>query len=360
MAQTFRIATFNVENLFARATALSMQDNAEITVVLNAVAKLQKEIAKKTYDAAAILALWGQVKKYAEVNETRGHLFNRAKTAVVAAGRDDWDGFIELKTAKIADAARRNTGRVIAAMAPDVCCLVEVESRPTLRRFDSEIAAALDDYSRFPHLMLIDGNDERGIDVGLVSRFPIGAMYSHVDDTDTDGVIFSRDCAEFEVVLPGGRTLTVLANHFKSKGYGSAAASNAKRLRQANRVRKILEERYDLDNDWVVVAGDFNDTPASAPLHPLTSYRKLHDVLELQFPDPADRWTYHYKKNEQIDFLLVSTALRQHFVQAGVERRGIFGVEGYTGGAVQPFPTVKRYADSASDHAGVWAEFEVG
>ena len=30
--------------------------------------------------------------------------------------------------------------------------------------------------------MVIDGNDERGIDVGLVTRFPVGTMRSHVDD----------------------------------------------------------------------------------------------------------------------------------------------------------------------------------
>ena len=36
----------------------------------------------------------------------------------------------------------------------------------------------------FTHVMVIDGNDERGIDVGLMTRkdFPIGFMRSHVDD----------------------------------------------------------------------------------------------------------------------------------------------------------------------------------
>src|SRR3546814_9536500 len=48
----------------------------------------------------------------------------------------------------------------------------------------------------YDHVMLIDGNDERGIDVGLLTRaaYPIDAMPSHVDDRDTKGNrIFIRD-----------------------------------------------------------------------------------------------------------------------------------------------------------------------
>ena len=45
-------------------------------------------------------------------------------------------------------------------------------------------------------LCLSDGNDERGIDVGIISRkgFEIESMTSHVDDIDSDGLIFSRGC----------------------------------------------------------------------------------------------------------------------------------------------------------------------
>jgi hypothetical protein len=47
-------------------------------------------------------------------------------------------------------------------------------------------------------------------------------------------------------------------------------------------------------------------------------------VLELQFPnDSPKRWTYHYDEFEQIDYILVSAPLKQRFLGAGVERRGI-------------------------------------
>jgi hypothetical protein len=76
--------------------------------------------------------------------------------------------------------------------------------------------------------MLIDGNDDRGIDVGLLTRdqFPITRMRSHVDDLSPNGeALFSRDCPEYELVLPGGKTLLVLVNHFKSKGHGTRRAT---------------------------------------------------------------------------------------------------------------------------------------
>jgi hypothetical protein len=53
----------------------------------------------------------------------------------------------------------------------------------------------------FAHAMLID---DRGIDVGLLLKpgWEIASMRSHVDDTDTKGVVFSRDCPEYSITGP--------------------------------------------------------------------------------------------------------------------------------------------------------------
>jgi hypothetical protein len=84
--------------------------------------------------------------------------------------------------------------------------------------------------------MVIDGNDDRGIDVGIMTRFPVGTMRSHVDDLSDEARIFSRDCAEYEMVLPSGRTSLLLVNHLKSRGFGTPAGSNAVASGQARRV----------------------------------------------------------------------------------------------------------------------------
>ena len=45
--------------------------------------------------------------------------------------------------------------------------------------------------------MLVDGNDDRGIDVAIMTRnrFEIASIRSNVDKSDSKGIIFSRDCA---------------------------------------------------------------------------------------------------------------------------------------------------------------------
>jgi len=52
------------------------------------------------------------------------------------------------------------------------------------------------------------------------------------------------------------RTAIILVNHFKSKGYGSPAASNARRKAQARRVREIYDRRRQDGIEAIAVVGD--------------------------------------------------------------------------------------------------------
>jgi hypothetical protein len=63
---------------------------------------------------------------------------------------------------------------VIADVNADVLAVVEAEDRPALVRFNRDVlptatrnGAAAPTYR---HVMLVDGNDNRGIDVGLFTR----------------------------------------------------------------------------------------------------------------------------------------------------------------------------------------------
>jgi hypothetical protein len=198
------------------------------------------------------------------LQETRRRLYSNGK--IVAEGRDAWVGSIEWRRDLIQAPAIDNTGRIVNEIKADALCLIEVESRPVLRRFNETILTE----APYPRAMLIDGNDERGIDVGLLCRRPMADMRSHVDDLDpvTRWPVFSRDCVEFEIDIPGTRQLWVLVNHFKGRGDGSKTANDAKRKRQSETVAPILK-RFDLKKQWVVVAGDFNELPSSDSLAPL-------------------------------------------------------------------------------------------
>lgn len=354
MPTPLRIASFNVENLFTRAKILNLSDHSVVSDALADVAALDALLRKPTYTAATktkIVALYKKVAEYITVREDRAKLFDKAKTKVVASGADDWDGAIEFKRAKFSEMARENTAEVIKKVDADIACIVEAEDRPALSSFNQELL----DSKKFKYAMLIDGNDQRGIDVGALSQFPIRSLKTHMYDGTPSSRTFSRDCLRVELEWTATKSIHLLCNHFKSKSEGEAA-TDARRKRQAERVAEILKE-YDLKKDLVIVAGDFNDTPNRPPLQPLLGTANLSDVLALQFPNAADRWTYHYKKHEQIDYVLVSKPLREAFVRAGVERRGIFELSKITNGAETEFATVTKHTDAASDHGAVWAEF---
>jgi predicted extracellular nuclease len=357
MPKTIRIATFNCENLFKRPKVLNLQDNDKARGVLDKLEELQAILRKKTYspqDKRDILKLTKELSPWMSISEDRGKLFSKSGGLHVgAAGSGDWDGAVTLKLASFSEQSRTNTAKVLKTLDADVQCLIEIEDRLAIQRFNSQMLK-----SRFGYNMAIDGNDQRGIDVGVYSKHPIGEIRTHIFDTDGDGRIFSRDCLEIEALIPGGKPLYLLVNHLKSKGYGKQESNDAKRLRQAKAIAKILKN-YNLKKDYVVVAGDMNDTPDSKPLRPLMNVDGLSDVLALQFSDPKHRWTYHYKKNEQIDYVLVSDALKAQFKAAGVERRGMPNIAKRTVSGEKPFAGNVKPSEAASDHGGVWADFVV-
>jgi endonuclease/exonuclease/phosphatase family metal-dependent hydrolase len=364
MTTKLRVASFNTENLFTRARILNLRDRDVANDALEKVSELQECLKKAHYTAAdkkKILALYAKLKKekYIDIREDQGKLFAKkghAVADVAADGCGAWNGSIVFTTAKFSEAARNNTAKVIKDVAADVLCVVEAESLPVLRAFNSDLLR-----NEYKYAMLVDAMDPRGIDVGLLSACPFGNIRTHMYETKGRSRIFSRDCLEVEVQLPGEQVLHVLCNHLKSQGFGDPKKNDAKRAGQAQRLAEILEG-YNLKEDLVVVAGDFNDSPDRKPytLKPLLTTKNLYDVLELQFPnDPKKRWTYHYKKSEQIDYILVSEPLKQAFQEAGVCRRGIYQVDKITGGAEEPYPTVTHWSDAASDHGAVWAEFRL-
>lgn len=109
---------------------------------------------------------------------------------IVANNRSDWIGWLELATETIGETTVEMTARVIDDVAADVLCVVEAENRPSLERFSEERL-----FEPYEHVMLIDGNDTRGIDVGIMAKagVEITCMRSNVDVLDD--VHRSRRCS---------------------------------------------------------------------------------------------------------------------------------------------------------------------
>ena len=200
-----RLATYNVENLFARARALDPADPAKGQPALSAYEEFNRIAARPVYsdeDKAAMLTaletlrvfvrtrggrrpnpdLFGDA--FAVLRENRGDFLAApadAEPRIVATGRASWNGWVDLIVDPVDEIATRMTARVVADVAADVLCVVEAESRPSLVKFNDEL---LD--RRYAHAMLVDGNDPRGIDVGLfcVDGIEIDWVRSHVDVPD--------------------------------------------------------------------------------------------------------------------------------------------------------------------------------
>lgn len=368
-----KLASYNVENLFERAKALNLDDWKAGKAILDDYAKFNAIIAKESYtktDKEALLALleqYGLTKEteseYFLLRENRGRLRKKAtsktKASIVANGRSDWLGWLELMREPVNSAAMSNTARVIADINADVIGIIEAEDRPGLKHFNEHL---LPEQAQYRHIMLIDGNDERGIDVGIMSKkmFPITAIRSHVDDRDnTDKAIFSRDCAGYEIRTPKGNTLWLLVNHLKSKGYGNPAASNKKRLAQARRVREIYDQLVQT-SPYVAIIGDMNDTPTSAPLAPLCGNGSpLNDVTSgVNFNHGGRPGTYgSCTASNKIDYILCSPALFAKMKGGGIHRLGMWG--GTNGTLFPHYDSITKKEEAASDHALLWAEFDI-
>jgi endonuclease/exonuclease/phosphatase family metal-dependent hydrolase len=378
-----RLASFNVENLFSRAKAFDAEDGAAARRALEAFAEFNALIAKPGYGEAdkdrmrELLETLGLERsddgEFVRLRQNRGEFLARRRSGVldiVARGRGDWTGWLELEREPVDDTAMRMTAQVVRDVGADVFAVMEAENRPALKGF-SDTILPLAGAEPYAQVMLIDGNDPRGIDCALMTRggFPIASMLSHVDDTDDAGLVFSRDCPEYHLGTPGGGggRLVVLVNHFKSKAGWSQASSDRKRRRQAAAVASIYGRLRDAGGGLVAVVGDLNDTPpksADDPLAPLLRGTDLVDVSALDGHDDGGYpGTYGGSTApNKIDYILLSPALRERAGASGVFRRGMW--PGVRPVKWETYPEIdprqggeKRHA--ASDHAALWVDLDL-
>jgi hypothetical protein len=104
----------------------------------------------------------------------------------------------------------------IKRMDLDVLAVQEVEDIDTLRQFVREDLNGL-----YRHSVLIEGNDPRLIDVGLLSKRPLRGVTSWqhvVDPLDPSQPVFSRDLLQVQVLKQNLQDvlLTIFVNHLKS------------------------------------------------------------------------------------------------------------------------------------------------
>jgi endonuclease/exonuclease/phosphatase family metal-dependent hydrolase len=250
------------------------------------------------------------------------------------------------------------TAQAIREVNADVIALQEIESLPVLDRFNSKYLGGM----RYRHNVLIDSHDPRGIDVALLSRYPITNIRSYRQERNKNntGLLFSRDCLECHLDIDG-KELVIFINHFKSM-IGGRNETKAKRVEQAKRVAKIISDRWEsvsYQGNYVVL-GDFNDYPESnTSLDSLLTHHGLVNIVDRLAED--ERWTHFYASGNQyhqLDYLLLSPSLANSNPSAPeVMRKGLpYRAERYTG---DRFPNVGEDNPKASDHAPLFMDIEL-
>jgi predicted extracellular nuclease len=298
----------------------------------------------------------------------------RANVDPEDAVRDGWD-VNETAFETFTEDAKKLTAQAIREIDADVIGCQEVENLETLRRFRSEF---LGGSKAYPHLMAIDGNDPRLIDVAVISRHPIVHVrsYMHLRTANGKADLFSRDCLEADVELPGGNVVTLFVNHLKSMLDKSDPANGRRntgprRREQAQAVRRIVSDRFGAapgDHPWVVL-GDLNDymhsdSQGDPSIGDLVEWDELENVLD-RLPED-ERWTHFFKGAgaanpagyHQLDYVLPSRSLAARVQKVDVMRKGQPGrAERYTG---ERFDGIGRNRPKASDHCPLVAEIDLG
>lgn len=240
----------------------------------------------------------------------------------------------------------------IKRMDLDVIAVQEVEDIDTLRQFVRDDLGDL-----YKHIVLIEGNDPRLIDVGLLSKLPLGGVTSwqHVPDPlDATQPVFSRDLLQVQV-LTADRSrglFTIFNTHLKSHFVpfnspdpaAEAARANELRKRQAAVSATIIASQMRPNSRFVVV-GDMNDPPDSPFLKPLASATTLNLVDGLSNPTethpapvnplpPTAAWTERFKASHQpaaytlMDQVWLSPSLASKQTGAFIDRRTKLGGDG--------------------------------
>lgn len=379
-----RIASFNVENLFARPKVFDTDDWAQNRPILDAYYEVNALMAQPTYSAAdtdwmrqllLVLEIYvrnaqGAIRRnvtrspaWAWLRKNRGTFDRQPEdptqdVEIIATGRDQWIGWVEFAKEPVNETGTRMTARVIQDVGADIQAIVEAEDRPSLARFNTELMGGA-----YQHVMLVDGNDERGIDVGIMTRagFDIASIRSNVDTLDgaTGNPLFSRDCAEYELRTPSGATIRLLVNHFKSQSGGGGA----KRQRQADEVRRIVD-RVVAAGQHVVVLGDFNEGSLAAgqpppnltalfgPGGPLTSCFDHPGFAVGNRPGTFDTCSLR----NRLDYILISTSLVPAVTGGGVHRMGLWGTRITRPTNWATYPEMTTRDEQASDHAAVFVD----
>ncbi len=221
---------------------------------------------------------------------------------------------------------RKEIEQIAAAIRkvnPDVISFEEVENEHVLRSMASQFLMDLN----YKYFCVLPTNSDRGQNVGVMSRIPILSVTSHrfLEFTlpgEDRTWRFARDLLRVRVQASETKPLDVFVVHLKSRLDGEGDPMSVKwRTAEARQVRKIIDAQLVTDpRSWMVLMGDFNDTPEGSALKQLLDPNDKGQAALIDMHASLvgeQRFTYRkapYRKQGPIDYILASPDLAKRLV----------------------------------------------
>lgn len=250
----------------------------------------------------------------------RGATFSAATYNLHRYGLHDRDGDGQ-RTDPKPEAERDAVAETIVGMRADVLALQEIGHPAVLDGLRADLRRRGLDY---PHVELLQREDSE-TNIALLSRFPIVASRPRRMDAYTVGGTTQpvlRGFIDVDLDVGGGLRLRVFVAHLKSQVFHPLGQTEMRRSEArllANHVRDALRED---PGAWILVAGDLNDGPVSAPLRLLLGGERQPTLHDLRPADaPGGVWTWFGRADDtyaRLDYLLASPALRRQVLDAEI------------------------------------------
>jgi endonuclease/exonuclease/phosphatase family metal-dependent hydrolase len=180
---------------------------------------------------------------------------------------------------------------------PDILALQEVENLGVLERLRTEYLGP----AGYAPAILIEGNDERGIDVAFLTRLELaGTPQLHqipFTDVPEERVADTRGILEATFRLPGGALLTGYAVHFPAPFHPTEMRVAAYEF--LNRLRAALP-----DDRAAFAAGDFNTTSSeNREKSMLDRFARPHWIVVHERGNVGAQGTSYYDRDDSWSFL---------------------------------------------------------
>lgn len=277
-----------------------------------------------------------------------------------------------------------NIARVITAVGgwtpPALVALCEVENDSVLHDLTRYSILKEADY----RYVITQSPDERGIDVALLYQRDLFKLLSHQDlpvDKPHKSSRPTRDILHVSGLLLNKDTLDVFVAHFPSRS-GGAKISEPYRILAAKRLKEAVDSIYQVrDRAQFLILGDFNDYPnnksvqhtlkaeALPALQDSIQKNRLYHLLAKKANTLKNFGSYKFQGEwGLLDHIIVSgnlimkdSPLYTNEANADVFSLPFLLTEDKKYGGKQPFRTYygMKYQKGYSDHLPVWADFRL-